>query len=135
HLDLIIDQQNLARFQHRRELLEIARWRNYVAAGALNRLDKEGGELRLLRLAVPDRVIFAVEQASELIDAVEAAIVALLSIRAAEAIGKRHEVRPVTEVPVAPAIAIGRGDGRGAEGTAMIAALERKHEALAAGGV
>src|SRR5712671_1003601 len=61
HLDFIIDQQNLARFQHCRKLLEIARWRNHVAAGALDRLDKEGGKLRLLRLAVPDRVILAVK--------------------------------------------------------------------------
>src|SRR5262249_6201076 len=44
---------------------------------------------------------------------------------------ERNELRAVTEMTVAAAIAVGRGDGRCAERAAVIAALEREHQALA----
>ena len=44
-------------------------------------------------------------------------------------------MRPVAEMAVAPAVAVGRGDGRGPERAAVIAALEGEHQALAVPGV
>src|SRR6185312_11371276 len=101
HLDFVIDQQDFAGLEHFLELLEITRRRNDVTAGALDRLDIEGGIFADAHLGVPHAVILAIEQAGELIDAIQAAIVALLAIRAAEAIRKRHELRAVAEMPVA----------------------------------
>ena len=57
------------------------------------------------------------------------------ALGAAEVVGERHELRAIAEVAVAAAIAVGRGDRRGAERAAVIAALEGEHQALAVRGV
>ena len=109
---------------------EVLRW-NYVAAGALDRLHIERGVLGLAGLRVPHAVVLALEQARELLHAVVAVLLLAHALRPAEVIRERHELGAVAEVAIAPAVAIGRGDGRGAQGAAVIAALEGEHQALA----
>src|SRR6185295_2205523 len=53
------------------------------------------------------------------------------ALGASEMVGERKEVGAVTEVAVAAPVAVGRGDGRCAEGAAVVAALEGKHQTLA----
>src|SRR5205807_1186759 len=117
------------------QLLEVTRRRDHIAAGSLDGLDVECGVLGRARLGVPHAAIFGVEQPRELIDAVEAAVLPLLAVWAAEAIRKRHELSPIAEVTEATPVSIGRGDGRGTERATVIAAFEGEHQALAAGGV
>src|SRR5262249_5356471 len=57
------------------------------------------------------------------------------ALGATEVIGKRHELRPVTKMPIAPAVAVGGGDRGSTERAPVIAALEGEHQALAALGV
>src|SRR5262249_21528520 len=132
HLDLVVDQQDLARLEHPRELLEVALRRDHVAAGALDRLDVESGGLPLLRLAVPHALVLRAEQLCELVHAVQAAVLALLAVRAAEAVGERHELRALAEVSVAAAVAVAARDRGGSERAPVVAALEREHQAAAA---
>src|SRR5215475_2594740 len=131
HLNLVVDQQDAPRFEDALEFFEITGRRDHVAAGALNRLDIERGELALAGLGVPCRVILAVEQSRELVDAVEPAIVPLLPVLAAKTVWEWHEVSAIAEMSVAAAIAIGRGDCRRAQRAAVIAALEGEHQRLA----
>src|SRR5258708_21043134 len=135
HLDLVVHQQDLARFEDLLQALEISLRRHDIPARSLNRLDVERGVFGAIGLGIVDAVIFAVEEALELADAVEVAAVALLAVRTAEAIGKRNELRPVAEMAVAPPVAVARRDGRGAERAAVTPAFEGEHQALAAGGV
>ena len=131
HLDFVDDQQDAVLVEHALQLDEIVRRRNDVAARALDRLDVEGGILGLAGLRVPHAVVLALEQPLELLHAVVAVLLLAHALGAAEVIRKRHEMRAVAEVAVAAAIAVGRGDRRGAERAAVIAALEREHQALA----
>ena len=131
HLDFVDDQQDAVAVEHLLELDEEVLRRDDVAAGALDRLDVEGGVFGLAGLGVPDAVVFALEQALELLDAVVAVFLLAHALRAAEVVGERHELRAVAEVAVAAAIAVGRGDRRRAERAAVIAALEGEHQALA----
>ena len=131
HLDLVDDQQDAVLVEHALQLDEEVLGRNDVAAGALDRLDVEGRVLGLARLGVPDAVVLALEQALELLHAVVAVLLLGHALGAAEVIRERNELRAVAEVAVAAAIAVGRGDGGGAERAAVIAALEREHQALA----
>ena len=135
HLDLVHDQQDAVLVEHALQLGEEVLRRDDVAAGALDRLDVEGGKLGLAGLGVPHAVVFALEQALELLDAVVAVFLLAHPLGAAEMVGERHELGPVAEVAVAPAIAVGRGDRGGAERAAVIAALEGEHQALAVLGV
>jgi hypothetical protein len=50
-------------------------------------------------------------------------------------IGEGNELRALAEVAVAAAIAVGRGDGRGAERAPVITALEGEHQTLAVRGI
>ena len=70
HLDLVDDQQDAVLVEHLLQFDEEVLRRDDVAAGALDRLDVEGGELRLAGLGVPHAVVFALEQARELLHAV-----------------------------------------------------------------
>jgi len=123
------------RIEHALELLEVAGRRDHITAGALDRLHVERRELALPGLGIMDAVVFALEQARELIHAVQATVLALLAIGAAEAVGIWHELGAVAEVAIAAAVAIGGGDGGGAQGAAVVAALEGEHQALAALGI
>src|SRR5262245_55399266 len=131
HLDLVVHQQDAPRLEDTLEFPEITGRRDHIAAGTLNGLDIEGGELALAGLGVPCRVILAVEQSRELVDAVEPAIVPLLPVRAAKTVREWHEVSAIAEMSVAAAIAIGRGDRGRAQRAAVIAALEGEHQRLA----
>src|SRR5205085_10067929 len=57
------------------------------------------------------------------------------ALRSAEMVRERDELGPLAEMAVAAAVAIGRGDRRGAERAAVVAALEGEHQALAVRGV
>src|SRR5262249_27677964 len=86
-------------------------------------------------LRIPDAVIFALEQALELAHARESVFLLAHALWAAEVIRERQEVRPVAKMAEASAVAIGRGDRRGPERAAAIAALEGEHQAAAIAGV
>src|SRR5262249_14236579 len=124
--------QDLAGLENRLQALEVAGRRDHVAARALDHLDEERRVLRLADLGVPDAVVLAVEQALELLHAVQLAALALLAVGTPEAVRERDELRAVAEVPVAAAVAVARRDRRRAERAAVVAALEREHQAAAA---
>src|SRR5262245_4749949 len=132
HLDFIDDQQNAVRIEHAFQLdEEVPRW-NDIAARALDRLHVKSGVLGFTDLRIPNAVVFALEQACELLDAVSSVLLLAHALGAAEMVGERYEVRAVAEVAIAAAVAIGRGDGGGTERATVIAALEGEHQALAA---
>src|SRR5262249_40140913 len=106
HLDLVVDDQDLARLEDRLEPLEVAGRRDHVATRPLNHFHEERRVLRLTDLGVPDAVVLAVEEPLELVDAVQAAVFALLAVRATEAVREGHELRAVSEVTVAAAVAV-----------------------------
>src|SRR5262249_38484025 len=135
HLDLVDDEQDAVSVEHLLELDEEILRRDHVAAGALDRLDVERGVLGLARLPVPHAVVLALEPPLELPHAVMPVLLLAHALGRAEVIRERHELRALAEMAVAPAIAIGRGDRRGAERAAVIAALEGEHQALAVRGV
>src|SRR6266545_296531 len=135
HLDLVDHQQDAVAVQHLLELDEEILRRNYVAAGALDWLDVERGIFGLAGLGIPDAVVFALEQALERSYAVEAVFLLAHALRSPEVIGERHELRAVAEMPVAAAITVGRGDRRGAQRAAVIAALEGEHQAFSVRGI
>src|SRR5258708_15615151 len=111
HLDLVDHDQDAALVQNARQLLEIAfRWDD-VSTCSLNRLDVKRREFRLLRFAVPHGVILSIEELLELLDTVEAAVLDLLVVRTAKAIGERDELGAVGEVAEAAAVAIAGCDG------------------------
>src|SRR5205814_9435633 len=70
HLYLVINEKNVVLVQNLLERWKVARGRDDIAARPLYRLDVEGGELRLARLRVPERVVFGLEIFGELFDAV-----------------------------------------------------------------
>ena len=70
HLDLVDDEQDAVLVEHPLQLDEEVRRRNHVAAGALDRLDVERRVFALAGLRVPHAVVFGLEQALELRDAV-----------------------------------------------------------------
>ena len=67
HLDFVDDEQDAVLVEHFLQLDEEVLRRDDVAAGALDRLDVEGGVFRLAGLGVPHAVVFALEQALELL--------------------------------------------------------------------
>ena len=77
------------------ERWEIFWRRDDVTARALNRLDVEGREFSLASFRVVERVVLGLEIFSELIYAVEATVLSLFPVWAAEAIRERDEVRAV----------------------------------------
>src|SRR6476659_9501771 len=123
HLDLVDDQQDAVPVEHLLELDEEVLGRNDVAARALDRLHVEGGKLGLADLGVPHAAVFALEQARELPHAMAAVLLLAHPLGPTEMVGELHEVRPLAEMPVAPAVAVGRGDRRGPERAAVIAAF------------
>ena len=136
HLDLVDHQQDAVLVEHLLQPLEEVHRRDDVAAGALDRLDVEGGVFGLPGLGVPDAVIFGLEQAGELVRrTARRTLPCSCPWGRGSSRGIRHELRAVAEMAVAAAIAVGRGDRRGAERAAVIAALEGEHQALAARGV
>src|SRR5262249_46266724 len=134
-MNLFHHRQDAWGFELLVELDEEVLRRDDVAAGALDRLDVERGVFGLARLRVPHAVVLALEQALELPHAVVPVLLLAHTLRPAETVRERHELRAVAEMTVAPAIAVGRGDRRGAERAAVIAALEGEHQALAVRGV
>src|SRR5262249_25971272 len=105
------------------------------SAGSLHGLDVERRVFGLAGLRIPDAVIFALEQALELTDAGEAILFLAHAVAAAEVVRERHELRAIAEMTEATAIAIRRRDCGSPERAAVIAALEREHQALAVAGV
>src|SRR5678815_1924140 len=131
HLDLVDDEQNSVFVQYALEAgEEVRRW-NDVAAGALDRLDIERRIFALAYLRIPHAVVFGFEQALEFCHAIFAVLLLGHALRAAEVIREFDELGAV-EMSVAAPVAVRRGDRRGTERAAVIAALEREHQALAA---
>ena len=111
HLDLIIDDQNIALAARLLKASEIFPRGNHVPSGPLDGFDVERAVLRCLRLSVPDRMVFCVKQPGELVLAVHVAGLALQAINAAEAIGIKDELGAISEVPVAPPVSVAGSDG------------------------
>src|SRR5215475_12493589 len=103
HLDLVDDEQDAVLVEHALQAREEVRRRNHVAAGALDRLDVERGVLALLRFRIPDAVVFGLEKALELRDAIFAVFLLRHALRAAEVIREFDELRAI-EVAVAAAV-------------------------------
>ena len=135
HVDFVADEQYAVVVQHRLQFLEEVHRRDDVAAGALNGLGVEGGVFALAGLGVPQAVVFGLEQPREAFDDGGGVLLLLHAAAVPEAVGELHEQGLLAEMAVAAAIAVGGGDGRGAQGAAVIAPLEGEHQALAAGGV
>src|SRR5436190_3772439 len=135
HLNLVHHQQDAVLVEHALQPGKVVLRRDDVAPGTLDRLHVERGVFRLAGLGVPHAVVLALEQALELFDAVVTVFLLGHALGAAEMVGERHELGAISEVAVAPAIAVGGGDGGGAERAAVIAALEGEHQALAVLGI
>src|SRR6516165_145324 len=135
HLDFVDHQQDAVAVEHLLQFDKEILGRDHVPAGALNGLDVERGVFGLAGFRVPYAVIFALKQPLELPHAGNAVLVLVHALGAAEVIRKRQEMRTVAEMTEAAAIAIGRCNRRSAQRAAVIAAFERKHQALAVAGV
>src|SRR6267143_2110013 len=133
HLDLIYHQQYAVLVEHLLELDEKSFRRNDIPARALNRLDIKCCILAFVGSRVPHAVVFAFEEASELLHTVVAVLLLVHPLGAAKVIGKLDELRALAKMTVPSSIAIAGGNGRRPERAAMIAALKGKHQTLAAG--
>src|SRR6267378_2337868 len=122
HLDLIYHQQNAVLVEHLLELDEKSFRRNDIPACALNRLDIECRILAFVGSRVPHAVVFAFEEASELLHTVVAVLLLVHPLGAAKVIGKLDELRALAKMTVPSSLAIAGGNGRRPEAPAMIGA-------------
>src|SRR5262249_30289632 len=127
HLDLVVDDENAVVFADLHEPGEIALRRNHVSAGPLDHFHEEGAELRAAAARVPRAGIFVLELPLDLRDAIEVAGLAVFSVRAAEAVRERNELRAVGKLAEGLPIPVGGSDRGGAERSTVIASFERDH--------
>src|SRR3977135_4572934 len=104
-----------------------------MPACAPNRLDIECRILAFVGSRVPHAVVFALEEASELLHTVVAVLLLVHPLGAAKVIGKLDELRAFAKMTVPPSIAIAGGDGRRPERPSMIASLKGQAHTVAAG--
>ncbi len=135
HLDFVDHHQHAMVVEHLLQAFEeIGRW-HHIAARALDRLDVEGRILALLGLGVPDGVVLVLELARKLLHDGIRILFRSHALGAAERIREGDELRAVTEMAEAAAVAVAGGDARGTQGTAVVAAFKREHQAFAMGGI
>ncbi|MPM08574.1 hypothetical protein SDC9_54887 [bioreactor metagenome] len=121
--------------QHLLQTLEEVGRRHHVAARALDGLHIEGRVFTLVGLGVPDRVVFVLELARKVAHDLLGILLGCHALGAAERVGEGNELRAFAKVAEAAAIAVARCDRRRAQCAAVVAALEREHQALAVAGV
>src|SRR5262249_38971990 len=120
HLDLVHNEQNPVPVEHFFQLHKEIQRRDDVTARPFYGLDIECRIFCFARLWVPYAMIFSLEEALELPDAMEAVFFLAHALRPPEMIGEGDELGAVAEMAVAAPVTVARCDGRRAKGAPVI---------------
>ena len=124
HLNFVVHQKDFSLFENFFEAHEVFFRGNDIAACPLDGFHVEGAEFALSGLGIPKRVVFGVKDLFELLQAIEAAVLPLEAIEAAEAIRVGNEMGAVAEMAVTAPVSVTRGDRCGAQSPAVVTAHE-----------